>query len=418
MITPARIASADGERLRYLEDVTPLLWPAPASVSVDGQHMPGSVSSEFILVPNARRPRLVLPAERAVGAAAAAHYAKPGSALARLRAHLLAGVVNSGLGGAVMRDRLRVHEPPGVDTVQTRLRAALGQDLRVSLHLGPPRANRKPVLQLITPRGATVGFAKIGVDELTCALVRSECDTLRQLEHVGLEHVRTPAVVHHERWNGMEILVLAALPVWRGRRRLRPDQLNDAMVEIGHVRGVRSRRLGDSPYLRALQARLAGVTGDDHASLESALTTIAAHAANADLDFGAWHGDWAPWNVAALGESVLLWDWERFDDDVPLGFDALHHWLQETVRTRRGDPGSAASTCVTEAPRLLTPFGVDAERARLTARLYLADLAIRYLLDGQEETGTRLGTARSWLLPALTSEAARLGYARKGPVHG
>lgn len=418
MITPAEIASADVDRLRYLEEVLPLLWPSPVTVSVGAERPPGSPRNSFILVPHARHPRLILPAERTVGAAAATHYAKPGAGLAGIGARLLAGALRSGLGGAVLRDRLRVHTPPGAETAEARIRAALERDIRVSMHLGPPRANRKPVLQLITPRGETIGFAKIGVDELTCDLVRAERDTLRKLDHAGLTRVRPPAVVHHERWNGMEILVLAALPVWRSRRRLRPGQLSDAMVEIGRVRGVRRRTLQESPYWRTLKQRLTGVAGDDRAALDAALRTIAAH--DPDLDFGAWHGDWAPWNTAALGDSVLLWDWERFDDDVPLGFDALHHWLQENVRARRGrgDPSSVASACTAEAPRLLAPFGVDAERAQVTALLYLADLATRYLLDGQQETGARLGTARSWLLPALTREVARLPHQRKGPLHG
>ena len=49
------------------------------------------------------------------------------------------------------------------------------------MHLGAARANRKPVLQLLTPDGETVGFAKIGVSPLTSSLVWAERDALTLL---------------------------------------------------------------------------------------------------------------------------------------------------------------------------------------------------------------------------------------------
>ena len=44
----------------------------------------------------------------------------------------------------------------------------------ISTHLGAARANRKPVLQLLTARGEPAGFAKISVNPLTRDLIRAE----------------------------------------------------------------------------------------------------------------------------------------------------------------------------------------------------------------------------------------------------
>ena len=56
-----------------------------------------------------------------------------------------------------------------------RLRARFDRpELQVAIALGRPRANRKPVLQLIDGDGTTVGFAKLGVDAHTDALVERE----------------------------------------------------------------------------------------------------------------------------------------------------------------------------------------------------------------------------------------------------
>jgi hypothetical protein len=60
------------------------------------------------------------------------------------------------------------------------------------------------------------------------------------------------------------------------------------------------------------------------------------------------------------------------------------------------------------AARLLAPFGVSAEQARLTGILYLADLATRYLVDRQASAGAQNGAPGTWLVPAITHEVTRL----------
>jgi hypothetical protein len=96
-----------------------------------------------------------------------------------------------------------------------------------------------------------------------------------------------------------------------------------------------------------------------------------------------------------------VWDWERFASGVPVGFDALHHWLQVEVSMAHRNARAAAARCVDEAAQLLAPFGIEARVARLTAVLYLADLATRYLADRQAEAGAPLGAPGVWLIPAV-----------------
>ena len=136
------------------------------------------------------------------------------------------------------------------------------------------------------------------------------------------------------------------------------------------------------------------------------LDALAARANGTTLAFGAWHGDWAPWNMANTGRGLMVWDWERFTTGVPYGFDALHYWLQTELRVGHRDPRTAAAACVEHAPRLLAPFGIDARPARVTATLYLADLATRYLADRQAQAGAPLGSPGTWLLPAIAAAVA------------
>ena len=144
------------------------------------------------------------------------------------------------------------------------------------------------------------------------------------------------------------------------------------------------------------------------AALLEAADQIVASTGRVDLTFGAWHGDWAPWNMASLDDTLLVWDWERFTPGVPLGFDALHHDLQRRIAGGT-DPRTAVSETLAAAGRLLLPFGVAADDAvSATALLYLVDLGARYVSDRQAEAGARLGVLGRWLLPAILDQVGDL----------
>jgi hypothetical protein len=125
------------------------------------------------------------------------------------------------------------------------------------------------------------------------------------------------------------------------------------------------------------------------------------------LEFGAWHGDWNGANSAVLADGrVLVWDWERFDPDVPVGFDAVHLAVQDAITRRGTAPRRAATDVLVAASALLEPFGVAQSEASLVAVLYLIELAVRYLRDGQARAGARLGRVAEWLVPAVEEHLA------------
>src|SRR5690606_5290946 len=143
-----------------------------------------------------------------------------------------------------------------------------------------------------------------------------------------------------------------------------------------------------------------GVSKAEAGALLAAATTLVERAGDVALRYGAWHGDWSPWNMAVLPETVLLWDFERFATGVPLGFDALHHALQHRLTTTP-DAAAAVRDLLARTPALLEPFDVPPEAARVTGYLYLIELATRYLSDRQAEAGAPLGVLGTWLLPVL-----------------
>ena len=117
------------------------------------------------------------------------------------------------------------------------------------------------------------------------------------------------------------------------------------------------------------------------------------------LRYGAWHGDWAPWNMAALADTLLVWDWERFTARRSAGLRRRPPRVAAPDRAGAGRATVALAARRRRADELLAAFEVAPAARELTALLYLVDLATRYLTDRQAEAGARLGVLGRWLLP-------------------
>lgn len=398
----------------YLARVCELLWPPPASAALISRRSArlGPADHSFIVLPGARRPKLIVPGGRSAAAAAVRGYGEPGSAKTMLATRALAMMLAAGLGPA-LGDRLVARAPGGAQTIVEHLAELAGQPVEIGLHVGAARANRKPVLQLLTKAGETIGFAKIGINQLTAELVRAEHAALTRIGQVRLTKLRPPAVLGLGRWNGLEVLLLDALPVWLRRRRLTADKLAPALAELARSAGSAQSTLSASGYVERLLSQLGGADrqgadGGTAAALRALIARLGDVAGAASFTFGCWHGDLTPWNLACTSAGLLVWDWERFAVGVPVGFDALHYWLQARVVRPGRDPADAAARCVTTAPSILAPFGVPPAQARLTALAYLAELSVRYLVDRQADAGARLGAPDRWLMPAIEAGVGEL----------
>jgi len=410
-------ATAGPERLRYLYEMGRLLWPSPAVFgtaqlrAADPRGLLAPVS-EFLLLPQAGNPRLLVPANRRAAAAAIHGYGEPGSRVAAIGAKVLPPLLSTGLISVAMRTRFRVSAPPGTATIESYLAQIAGPGITFSTHLGAARANRKPVLQLLTIGGATVGFAKVSINPLTSDLVAAEHAALTRLSRARLTLLQLPGVLHFGQWAGLNVLVLSPLPVRNLRVALPSGRLGAAMAEVAGVDGLHRGPLAGSSYLRRLRARLVTAdNGPDRGALASVLDSLERQVGSTELSFGCWHGDWTPWNMASTRSGLLVWDWERFTRDVPVGFDALHCQLQSEVVAGQQDMPHAIAACtrsVSDAPRLLGQFGAGPAAARVTSILYLADIATRYLTDRQERAGQQRGAPGRWLIPAIRAAMAGL----------
>jgi hypothetical protein len=239
--------------------------------------------------------------------------------------------------------------------------------------------------------------------------VDAEAGALARLAGVDLGPVTVAEALHHGRWGGHALLVQSALPVWLARAAPADaaDARDKAMGAVARCLGVRRQAYAGSGYAKRLAADVDALGDRPEANrLRSVLDAVTR--ADPVLAFGAWHGDWNDGNSAALADGrVLVWDWERFDPDVPLGYDALHLRLQTAVTRAGTEPVDAARSLLAAAAGTLQPFDQAAQVADAAAALYLVELAARYLRDRQAEAGARLGHVDAWLLPAVEEHLAR-----------
>jgi hypothetical protein len=283
---------------------------------------------------------------------------------------------------------------PDADSIERHLARCFDTEVRVGVMLGTRRVNQKPVLQVFDLGGRRLGYAKIGHNDLTTALVRSEAASLAA---VGGRRPRTfavPDVLHHNQWRGLEVLVMSDLTTDR-RTTVPPAARIEAMREVAQLTRTPSTPLRDSGFWRRLSQDASRLASEPNGRrLGLAAEAVAGSHGEDLMVLGGWHGDWGSWNMG-VGDGVLkVWDWERYDPEVPLGFDGLHHAAQ-TVRPGQDEQTGQEQAFLRAVPSTLADLGVAPDRHHLTLCLYLLEIAVRYV-DALTHGAT----------PALTRRAA------------
>lgn len=379
----------------------------------------GPTGRSFRLLPSRRTPRMLVP----VGSGTAVRHAVlRASANDSWRDSLLRrGVTIAAagpLGPLLFPHRVSV-EPVGADSLEAHLEAAVGQQVRVSIHGGAQRANAKPVLGVFSIDGSLLGFAKIGVTPLASRLVASETAALQRLAAARPREFDVPAVVSAGSWRGHVVLVMDAL---RGERGLGQTLPVSAMQELAALAGTRVHTWRESPWAAAVRERTTGAVPAVATRLRDLLDRLVDRHADLAVAHGAAHGDWGPWNMSWRDNRPQVWDWERFALDVPIGCDAVHFTAHARLR-RIGDmhtalavlraDGEAAVRSVLAAWPTHSPPGRatsgSSERARAVVDAYLVEIACRLGVDAHQAGTPSVARLADWYLAVA---AARLDAGR------
>ncbi|MFF4880404.1 hypothetical protein [Micromonospora sp. NPDC000668] len=351
--------------------------------------------ARYAVVPSLARARFLLPlgAPRATTASLLAYNALRPPKVRAVRAAL--GTLSRV--GALQRGfpTLTVSVPAGEEPAELllaeRLAVALGgAPLHAACGVRPPDPNHKPTLQLFAADGRPRGYAKIGWNDATRALVAAESAALRALAEVTgvADHPATPRLLAQLDWAGQVVAVVEPLP-----SRVQGVPVTDrpriaALLAVAR-RGrpaAPPRPLAGSPFLARLAAEAARAAGaaPSGARAVAAVAGLGRRYGRTTVEFGHWHGDWVPWNLGLHDGRLVAWDWEHSGQDVPLGFDLAHDAFQRAVVLRAEPARTAADAIDAQLDRYGDRLGLAPAQRRLVADAYLLEMWLRTwrLADG------------------------------------
>lgn len=393
----------DGASATYAAEVARLLWPEPwaAPELTRVRHRPVPGRRDAYVFPSPARPRLLVPADLPGSASMVRRLGSGRSHLAGPARRILERSVRSRAFPLVRWPMLRVRATdPRADSVERHLAERLGTDVRVGVLLGTRRANQKPVLQVFRLDGSVVGYAKLGHNDLTAALVRREARALARVAHLLPHSFHAPRVLLHSRWSGLEVLVVSDLPTTG--RPVDHGALLSASREVAGLGGTARSSLAASGYWsRRRDAVVELAAAPESARLRTVADLIEERHGDEQLALGGSHGDWGSWNMGMAADGALqVWDWERYDPEVPVGFDPLHFAAQR-VRPGQREERRQEETFLGTIPDVLGELGVRPSRHELTLRLYLLEMALRYVDAQRHGTTPALRRRTAWVLSLL-----------------
>jgi hypothetical protein len=332
------------------------------------------------VVPSLADARFLLPlASRKVTAASVLAYNALRPPRVRASRAVIGGLARLGLLGVTRAPVLTVEGGP---LLWEHLAELLGADrLHAAIGIRPPDPHHKPTLQLFDDAGRPRGYAKIGWNDGTRAMVRSEAATLAALPPPEGDFPAVPRLLKHTQWQDREVAVIEPMPS-RVRRIRRPSTPRTAAM-LAVARPGEPRPVAGSPFVATWRRRATGgamaaaETDPGLSTVDAAIDALVTRDGDVRCGFGEWHGDWVPWNMARHRGGLLVWDWENHGVDVPVGFDLAHQAFQVALSTHRR-PAAECAVAVDEALRRHGgTLGLDGPRRRFVADAYLIELWLR-----------------------------------------
>ena len=378
-------------------------------------------AEQFAVLPaGGGRSFMVSLASRRAASSALTSYNALRSGRRWLARRLLGAGLCTGLAQPLLRDRIDIGIASGAsqgeladDFLWGHLRQVFGGGRLVVAFGGGSGPYRKPVLQVFSTGGTPLGYVKVGWNQWTREAVSREAAALRACA-IRPMRVGVPRLLDDSRWRGLDLLVTAPLP--QGIRRVgigAPLPGAELLREISGLSAAHAGELSASPWWLGIRSRIqTGVTDPvTRSALSVATDRIERAHGGVPLEFGTWHGDLVPWNLARLGDRLYAWDWESSTPDAPLGFDAVHFHFQVAFVARRYPVERAVALAAAAARPALEALGIPRHVHDLIAALHLIELSVRH-----EEARRSSGDIDDRFCPAVVRVLERLPALPSGPA--
>ncbi|MBE0009083.1 hypothetical protein DXT87_04695 [Arthrobacter sp. AET 35A] len=283
----------------------------------------------------------------------------------------------------------------------------------LSLTVGAARANRKPILNVHRSDGTEIGFAKVGLTPLSNRLVAHEHRALLSLVSAAPDGFTAPTPLHHGVWRGNQVLLMSAL---RSDRQQVNGQLPiEAAAQIAATTKIQVVSIESSGWVAELCRSVEQFRATEDERLALALDRFVQTYGDLELPFGAWHGDFGPWNLALTSAAPMIWDWERYDLEVPVGSDVIHYVSHQALR-RQGDLSAARKvledSCRPALRQVLRAAGLPGFANNPMALdaiviAYLLTIAVRFTSDSLTPQGRPVQALARWHQLVISDQLER-----------
>ncbi len=375
---------------------TPVRTAPPLAALLTG---PTSGAATRLVAP-ARRMRgrvgdFLIPASPRAGAKALLGYNRLRPRRVRIARAVSAAAIRFGA-GPMLTDPAALKAVPGERTLLDVLREQLGvADLVVAGTDFGGTGLHTPVVQLFTPAGEPVGYAKVGWDPVTINMVDTEVAALERAAGSGWTTVAVPEVRWHGDHAGRRVLVTAPMP--RAIRRIPKRDLPpiDPLLEVATLWAPPYRHaLTASRYWASITTIADTAAAAGRVGLRAALQAIGDRHGDLELTFASWHGDWVEWNLGRVGDRLIAWDWAYSAPDVPFGFDLLQFFHLRHRNVRRLGPNAALAQARSDAKIGLRALGLGPDECLAVGALHAVEVARReeHTLQIREPVGAGRGS--------------------------
>jgi hypothetical protein len=202
-------------------------------------------------------------------------------------------------------------------------------DVTFAVSLGTPGVYRKPVIQVLTREGHILGYAKVGWNRATNALVQNEASVSRYLSEIAFRSFYVPSVLYEGWWNDQYVCIQSS-PV--AQLQAAPQVLTAPYLQvIEELKNLHSRSLTltESAFWKRLVCQIDKTPSPYHRRLlQQGLRRAEESLSQTVLPFHFCHGDLAPWNAGRLNSQLFLFDWEYADPEGLPGWDLFHFTFQ------------------------------------------------------------------------------------------
>ena len=176
-------------------------WTRILCGSEEGNLRAPSSDEKYIALPRVADPRVV------VDSASKQAMRDAMQRFIENRAGAAAGLLSEGASRVFARRRADWTVASSSSTLREHLSELLGSDLRLSIAVGPPRPNLKPIVRCY--EGSTLrAVAKMGPDPHTASMVANEGDWLEQFAKHPFDDFVTPELLHRGTFGSSELLVM------------------------------------------------------------------------------------------------------------------------------------------------------------------------------------------------------------------